>query len=159
MGHLHAAAGRGKPLARRRGRLAREVRCGLRQEGRFGGLDLAEGQGRLLHAAGGHGPRRAPAAVSHRNPTDFPRAGKRQAAGWFLEQAGVKQLTHRGAVIFQKHANIIVKTGDCKAQDVFELSKKMYEAVKEEFRLDLIREVRFVGRFDGMPVGIEHMIW
>ncbi|MFC1510683.1 UDP-N-acetylmuramate dehydrogenase [Candidatus Omnitrophota bacterium] len=75
--------------------------------------------------------------------------GKRQAAGWFLEQAGVKTLRCGGASIFERHANIIVGDATCRAQDIFECSQKMKAAVLSKFNLELIREVRFVGAFDG----------
>lgn len=88
-----------------------------------------------------------------RNIEPTSKAGKRQATGWFLEEAGGKDLRHGGAAIFSKHANIIIKTDGCLAQDVFELSKAMQRIVKEKFDLDLVREVRFVGRFKGMPEG------
>ncbi len=94
-----------------------------------------------------------------RNIEPTSKAGKRQAAGWFLEQAGGKELSSGGAKIFEKHANIIVKSDGCRAQDVFELSQKMAQLVKEKFDLELIREVRFVGKFEGMPAGIQETIW
>lgn len=94
-----------------------------------------------------------------RNVEPTSKAGKRQAAGWFLEQAGGKSLTHGGAKIFDKHANIIVKSEGCSAQDVFELSDRMAKLVKENFDLNLIREVRFVGKFQKMPPEIQNIIW
>ena len=94
-----------------------------------------------------------------RNIEPTSKAGKRQAAGWFLEQAGGKNLSFGGAKIFDKHANIIVKGNDCKSQDVFELSKLMQKVVKEHFQLDLIREVRFVGRFANQPDSAKEVVW
>lgn len=94
-----------------------------------------------------------------RNIEPTSKAGKRQAAGWFLEQAGGKELTSGGAKIFEKHANIIVKSRGCHAQDVFELSKQMSQLVKDKFDIDLIREVRFVGKFNGMPEDVADVIW
>ena len=94
-----------------------------------------------------------------RNIEPTSKAGKRQAAGWFLEQAGGKSLHVGGAVIFEKHANIIVKGENCKAQDVLELSKKMAQLVKETFNLQLEREVRFVGKFDGIKLDSKQIIW
>lgn len=86
-------------------------------------------------------------------------AGKRQAAGWFLDQAGGRSLTSGGAKIFSKHANIIIKSENCSAQDVYELSGRMARLAKDKFNLSLIREVRFVGKFDGMPVDVTDVIW
>lgn len=94
-----------------------------------------------------------------RNIEPTSRAGKRQAAGWFLDEAGGRKLFHGGARIFEKHANIIIKSDGCRAQDVFELSQKMANLVKQNFNLELIREVRFVGKFEGMPADIQGIIW
>ena len=74
-------------------------------------------------------------------------AGRRQAAGWFLEQAGAKGMRVGGARVFEKHANIIVAGEGCKAQDVLDLSRQMADAVKTQFGLNLEREVRVLGMF------------
>ncbi len=78
-----------------------------------------------------------------RNIEPTSKAGKRQAAGWFLEQAGIKGFTCGGAFIYDKHANIIIHNGKAKSSDVMKLSEKMQVAVKEKFDLDLVREVQF----------------
>lgn len=82
-----------------------------------------------------------------RNIEPTSKAERRQAAGWFLEQAGGKDLHVGGAHIFEKHANIVVKGHDCTAQDVHDLHLEMIEIVKKKFDLQLNREVRFVGPF------------
>lgn len=74
-------------------------------------------------------------------------AGRRQAAGWFLDQAGAKAMRVGGARVFEKHANIIVVDAGCTARDVLELSRRMAAAVKETFGLELVPEVRVLGRF------------
>jgi UDP-N-acetylmuramate dehydrogenase len=94
-----------------------------------------------------------------RNIEPTSKAEKRQATGWFLEQAGGKDLKHGGAMVYEKHANIIVKGPQCKSQDVYELQKEMIRLVKQRFNLDLVREVRFVGKFEGMPKDVTEMIW
>ncbi len=94
-----------------------------------------------------------------RNIEPTSRAQKRLAAGWFLDQSGAKQLRCGRAVIFDKHANIIVNENGCRAQEVYDLAQKMRELVKEKFSLDLLREVRFVGRFHGMPPEVKDTIW
>ena len=77
-------------------------------------------------------------------------AERRQAAGWFLEQAGAKSMQVGGASVFHKHANIVINSGvDCRAQDVADLIAQMAEAVREDCGLQLEREVRFLGRFRG----------
>jgi UDP-N-acetylmuramate dehydrogenase len=94
-----------------------------------------------------------------RNIEPTSKAGKRQATGWFLEQAGGKTLSFGGAKIFDKHANIIVKDRNCHAQDIYELSILMQALVKNHFQLEIIREVRFVGHFENMPKDVSEMIW
>lgn len=74
-------------------------------------------------------------------------ADRRKAAGWFLEQAGVLPMRIRGARPYEKHANIIVRDGDCTAQDVLDLSRQMAAAVEKQFGLRLEREVCLLGRF------------
>lgn len=74
-------------------------------------------------------------------------AERRQAAGWFLEQAGAKGMRVGGARVFEKHANIIVAEDGCTARDVMELSRQMAAAVRLKFGFDLTPEVRVLGRF------------
>jgi UDP-N-acetylmuramate dehydrogenase len=94
-----------------------------------------------------------------RNIEPTSKAGKREAAGWFLEQAGALQMSSGGAKVFEHHANMIYKSKGCRAQDVYDLSRLMARAVKEKFGLDLIREVSFVGKFNGMPANVKNIIW
>ena len=82
-----------------------------------------------------------------RNIEPTSKAQRRQASGWFLEEAGGKDLKAGGAYIFEKHANIIIKGPQATAQDVHDLHLKMIDVVKEKFGLQLIREVRFAGKF------------
>ncbi|MCO5044169.1 MAG: UDP-N-acetylmuramate dehydrogenase [Kiritimatiellae bacterium] len=79
------------------------------------------------------------------------KAERRQAAGWFLEQAGAKALRVGKARPFEKHANIIVAERGCRAVDVLELSRQMAALVKEKFGIELHREVRLLGSW---PAGV-----
>lgn len=72
-------------------------------------------------------------------------AERRQAAGWFLEQAGAKTLRVGGAHPYEKHANIIVAERGCVAADVLELARQMAALVREKFGIELHREVRLLG--------------
>lgn len=78
-------------------------------------------------------------------------AERRQAAGWFLEQAGAKELRVGGAHPYEKHANIIVAERGCTAADVIELSRQMAELVRTRFGIELHREVRLLGNW---PEGV-----
>jgi UDP-N-acetylmuramate dehydrogenase len=95
-------------------------------------------------------PERDPCIGSiFRNIEPTSDAGKRQAAGWFLERAGAKDMKVGGARVYPGHANIVVKGPGCTAQDVRDLACRMKEAVRKEFGLVLQREVRFLGPFKG----------
>lgn len=82
-----------------------------------------------------------------RNIEPTSAAERRQAAGWFLEEAGVKSFQVGGASLYSKHANIIIAGEEASALDVYELSEKMKKAVKDRFGLELVREVQLVGKF------------
>jgi len=73
------------------------------------------------------------------------KAGKRQAAGFYLEQAGALSMRVGGARTFDRHANIIITEPGATAADVMQLSQMMADAVKQKFGLDLEREVKMIG--------------
>lgn len=73
-------------------------------------------------------------------------AERRQAAGWFLDKVGAKGEREGGAAVFAKHANILIKDGpDCTAADVLNLSLRLQARVREQFGIDLEREVQLLG--------------
>jgi UDP-N-acetylmuramate dehydrogenase len=77
-------------------------------------------------------------------------AGRRQAAGWFLENAGAKACRVGGASVFHNHANILIKDQpECTAQDVAELASLLQKKVRETQGISLEREVRYLGAFPG----------
>jgi UDP-N-acetylmuramate dehydrogenase len=69
------------------------------------------------------------------------------AAGKLLEQVGAKQLQVGGAKVFEKHANIIVNTGNATSQDIRKLADIMKQRVKEKFGIELQEEVQQLGAF------------
>ncbi|VAX35377.1 UDP-N-acetylenolpyruvoylglucosamine reductase [hydrothermal vent metagenome] len=94
-----------------------------------------------------------------RNIEPTSAAEKRQAAGWFLEQAGAHDLKCGEAYVFPKHANIITHHPSASAQEVYDLSLEMAQKVKDQFDLDLVREVCCIGKFKRMPDGIKNLVW
>lgn len=94
-----------------------------------------------------------------RNIEPTSKAEKRQATGWFLEEAGGKNLSNGGALIFDKHANIIIKGQGCTASDVYHLHLKMISIVKDKFGFTIAREVRFLGKFDGVVESNSQWFW
>jgi len=82
-----------------------------------------------------------------RNVEPTSAAERRQAAGWFLEQAGAKDLRVGGARLYEKHANIIIAEPSATASDVFRLSEQMIAAVRDMFSFELVREIKLLGDF------------
>jgi UDP-N-acetylmuramate dehydrogenase len=82
-----------------------------------------------------------------RNIEPTSAADRRQAAGWFLEEAGAKEFRVGGARLFEKHANIIIAEPNATASEVFELTEQMIAAVQEKFGFELKREIKLVGSF------------
>ncbi len=94
-----------------------------------------------------------------RNIEPTSKAEKRQAAGWFLEQAGGKELRVGGAYIFDKHANIIIKGHNCTAEDIYDLHLKMINLVQDQFGFTISREVRFLGKFQHASEANPQLFW
>jgi len=76
-------------------------------------------------------------------------AGPRQSAGWFIEQSGAHTLNIGGAHSYSKHANIITRNDGATSRDVYTLTRQIVSKVKEKFDIELVREVRLLGMFDG----------
>jgi UDP-N-acetylmuramate dehydrogenase len=67
-------------------------------------------------------------------------------AGRLLEACGLKGARAGGAVVSERHANVIVNAGGATAADVRELMARMRGAVKERFGVDLVPEVEDLAR-------------
>jgi len=85
-------------------------------------------------------------------PPDWQRKGgklspgtRRVAAGQLLDEVGCRGLRVGDAMVFAKHANIIVNAGHATARDVLELAEIMKSRVREKFGVELKEEVMFVG--------------
>jgi UDP-N-acetylmuramate dehydrogenase len=92
-------------------------------------------------------------------PLDVPSAGStfKRPEGFFaaklIEEAGLKgfSLDDSGAQVSPKHAGFIVNNGGrAKASDVKRLMDHVTEKVYENSGVRLEREVRLVGRFEGL---------
>ena len=68
------------------------------------------------------------------------------SAGRLLDKAGVKKLKVEKATVWNNHANFIVNTGNATSENVLELMSKMYNAVKENFTIELEPEIIFIGK-------------
>ena len=87
-----------------------------------------------------------------RHPTDMQSAGsvfknpEGDYAGRLIEAAGLKGRRVGGAMISPKHANFIVNTGGASASNITALMDLAVDTVKEMFDVELIPEIRRVGR-------------
>jgi len=70
---------------------------------------------------------------------------QRIPAGALLDACGVRGLKVGDAMVFAKHANIIVNAGRATARDVLELAEIMKSRVREKFGVELEEEVMFLG--------------
>ena len=67
------------------------------------------------------------------------------SAGRLLDKAGVKDFDLERVKVWDNHANFIVNKGNATSEDVLELMVKMYEAVKNQYTIELTPEVIFIG--------------
>ena len=72
---------------------------------------------------------------------------KPQAAGWLIEQIGLKGYQIGGAQVAHRHANFILNAGNAKAQDVFNLIEYVQEKVEQHWSILLHPEVKVLGNF------------
>ncbi len=75
-----------------------------------------------------------------RNPSPY-------AAGWLIEQIGLKGHRIGGAEVSQRHANFILNCGQAKAQDIFQLIRHVQAQVEYHWSILLEPEVKIIGEF------------
>ena len=77
-----------------------------------------------------------PELVAYPSGNDF-----KLAAGWLVEQTGWKGKRLGDAGVHKEQALVLVNYGNAKGSEIFELSEKVTEAVKDKFGVELVREV------------------
>lgn len=75
----------------------------------------------------------------------FKNPSSKIAAGYLIDQAGLKGLRIGDAEISQKHANFIINHGNAKASEIINLIKIMQNKVKNKFDIKLELEVKIIG--------------
>lgn len=70
---------------------------------------------------------------------------KKVPSGWLLDQVDMRGKSIGGAKVSDKHANIIVNTGDATADDVLQLVSLMKTKVRDELGIQIEEEVQLVG--------------
>jgi UDP-N-acetylmuramate dehydrogenase len=70
---------------------------------------------------------------------------RRVPAGQLLDEVGCRGLRVGDAMVYPKHANILVNAGHATAREVLELAAEMKRRVRERFGVELEEEVMFLG--------------
>jgi UDP-N-acetylmuramate dehydrogenase len=70
--------------------------------------------------------------------------GYKLAAGWMIEQCGWKGKTFGDAGVHKLQALVLVNYGNAKGSEIFDLSQKIMDSVKEKYDVELEREVNIV---------------
>lgn len=67
------------------------------------------------------------------------------AAGYLIEQAGLKGYRIGGARVSDVHANFIINDGTASTSDILDLIRTIKHEVREKFGIELVEEVRIIG--------------
>jgi UDP-N-acetylmuramate dehydrogenase len=84
-------------------------------------------------------------------PLDYPSAGSvfknppQDYAGRLIESVGLKGTRVGGAMISDRHANVIVNVGGASAEDILALMETARQRVREQTGIDLEPEIKVVG--------------
>lgn len=87
-------------------------------------------------------------------PYDRPSCGsvfrnpKPYAAGWLIEQLGLKGYAIGDAEVSMRHANFIINRGQARAEDILGLIRHVQEQVNHHWSLLLEPEVKILGKFE-----------
>lgn len=72
-------------------------------------------------------------------------ARKRIAAGWIIDQLGLKGLKVGDAQVSEQHGNFLMNTGHATAKDIAELISRIKTKVRDTYGIQLEEEVQYLG--------------
>ncbi len=75
---------------------------------------------------------------------DLENGNVKLAAGWLIEQCGWKGKTVGDAGVHKLQALVLVNYGNAKGSEIFELSQKIIDSIKDRFGVELVREVNII---------------
>lgn len=67
------------------------------------------------------------------------------AAGWLIDQAGLKGRQVGGSSVHQQQALVLINKSNASAADIINLAELVRKTVKDKFNVTLEHEVRFIG--------------
>ena len=77
------------------------------------------------------------------------------AAGWLIEQAGLKGYRLGGIKVSSKQALVLINSANGSNDELLALIKLIQEKVHTMFEVELEHEVRLIGAFGELTVGVD----
>jgi UDP-N-acetylmuramate dehydrogenase len=74
----------------------------------------------------------------------LPNGNFKLAAGWLIEQCGLKGYEYNGAAVHSKQALVLINKNNCGGKDVLDLSDYVMQKVFDKFGVKLEREVNII---------------